>query len=80
MWVCYNWVHAFGGDRKAYEEANPHLDPKDLQDWTHEFWECSGCQETDHKVRNRIPYWLLCYLYGVIDGYRKWYQVRKRYL
>ena len=59
IWVCWNWVYAFGGDRKAYEEANPHLDPKSLKDWGHECWDCDFCFETYEKVRNGIPYWVL---------------------
>lgn len=68
IWVCWNWIHAFGGDRKAYEQANPHINPKDLKNWGHECWDCgddiSGrCHETFNKVRNGVPYWLLK-LYG----------------
>jgi len=59
IWVCWNWVYAFGGDRKAYEEANPHIDPKNLKDWGHECWSCGGFSETYKKIRTGIPYWFL---------------------
>lgn len=59
IWVCWNWVYAFGGNRKEFEEANPHIDSKDLRDWGHECWSCGGVSETYNKVRNGIPYWFL---------------------
>jgi len=57
-------MHAWGGDRTRYELENPHRDPKDLKDWTHECWNCEdgisgACFETDKKVKNGVPYWLL---------------------
>jgi len=68
IWVCWNWIYAFGGDRKAYEEANPHLDPKSLKNWGHECWDCDSCFETYKKVRNGIPYWVLKRFYRLIRG------------
>lgn len=65
IWVCWNWFHSFGGDRAAYEKANPHMDPKDLHDWGHECWDCEHVAMTHLKVTNGVPYWLLK-LYGKI--------------
>ena len=48
--ICWNWIHAFNGDRKAYEEANPHYDPADLKDWGHECLDCGNVFETHEKV------------------------------
>ena len=59
IWVCWNWIHAFGGDRKAYENANPHYKPEDLKDWGHECWDCDLQFETHRKVRYGMPYWIL---------------------
>ena len=58
IFVCWNWTHAFGGDRKAYEQANSHVSPENLFDWSHECWNCDFIFETKHKVIG-IPYWLL---------------------
>lgn len=65
IWVCWNWINAFGGDRKKHEEANPHIKPKDLKDWGHECWACQDdiggpVWQTHNKVKNGVPYWLLC--------------------
>ena len=68
IWVRWNWIHAWGGDRKKYEELNPHIAPKDLKDWGHECWDCEGCNETFHKVQNGISYWVLKTFY---DFWRK---------
>ena len=65
IFVCWNWIHAYGGDRRAYEKANPHIDPKDLKDWGHECWDCEGCSETHAKVRNGMPYWILRRFYRI---------------
>ncbi len=51
--ICWNCIHAFAGDRKAYEKANPHYDPKDLKDWGHECWDCGNVFETYEKVEGR---------------------------
>ena len=67
VWVCYNWIHAFGGDRKAYEAANPHINPKDLKDWGHECWDCEAAIETYHKVQNGMPYWFLKWFWSLKD-------------
>ena len=47
IWVCWNWIHA----------------PNDKL-WIHECWNCSDgiwgtCFETEGKVRNGVPHWLL---------------------
>lgn len=52
-------MQAFGGDRNAYEEANPDWNPKDLKDWGHECWDCGNAFETYDKIYNGVPYWLL---------------------
>jgi len=65
IWVCWNWVCAWGGDREKYEKANPHIKPEDLKDWGHECWVCDDVFETYHKVRNGVPYNLLR-LYGLV--------------
>ena len=65
IWVCWNWIHTFGGDREAYEKANPHMKPEDLKNWGHECWVCENCNETDERVENGVPYKLLR-LYGFI--------------
>jgi len=52
-------VHAFGGDRKRYEETNPHIPPEELLDWGHECWSCNNVLQTKDKVHNGIPYWFL---------------------
>ncbi len=70
IWVCWNWIHAFAGDRKAYEKANPHIDPKNLKDWGHECWDCEGCNETLHKVQNGIPYWVLWHFHELYRKYK----------
>jgi len=59
IWVCWNWILAFRGDRKKFEEANLHLNPKDLKDWGHECWDCDNVIKTHKKVRNGLPYWVL---------------------
>jgi hypothetical protein len=64
IWVCWNWIHAWSGDKKKYAEANPHCDPKDLKMWCHECHDCGdsmggSCHETHEKVRNGVPHWLL---------------------
>ena len=56
IWVCWNWIHPFGGDRKRYEEANPHIPPEKLLDWGHECWDCENCFETNDRITNGIPY------------------------
>ena len=60
MW---NWIYAFAGDRKAFEAANPHIDPESLKDWGHECWDCGNAIETYHKVKNGIPSWFLKWFY-----------------
>ena len=56
IWVCWNWVHAFGGDRVAYEKANPHIKSKDLKDWGHECWFCENVFKTRERVNNGVSY------------------------
>ena len=68
IWVCWNWIHAFGGDRKKYEEANPHIPPEELKDWGHECWDCENCFETKDKVLNGIPYEFLKKYYRELDS------------
>jgi len=58
-------MYAFGGNRKAYAEANPHIDPANLKPWGHECWDCSAAIETHKKVRNGIPYWFLRSFYWI---------------
>jgi len=71
IWVCWNWIHAFGGDRKKYEEANPHLSPDKLLDWGHECWDCENCFETKDKVEDGIPYeFLKAYYRGKEEAIR----------
>ena len=57
--VCWNWVYAWGGDRKKYEQMNPHMLPEELLDWGHECWDCGNCFETKDKVLDGRPYELL---------------------
>ena len=69
IWVCWNWIHAWGGDRQKHEEMNPHIPPSELLDWGHECWNCGddiggSCFETPKKVRNGIPYKLLRLIKG----------------
>lgn len=59
IWVCWNMMHACGGDREAYERGNPDIPPSELKDWGHECWECEYVHETDKKVYNGLPYWFL---------------------
>jgi len=56
--VCWNWIHAFGGDFEAYVKANPHHTKEELKQtmWGHECWDCGECCQTANKVRNGIPY------------------------
>lgn len=63
--VCWNWIHAFGGDREAYEKANPYISPTELYDWGHECWSCGDCFETRNKIKNGIPYKILKLLYKI---------------
>ena len=58
-WVCWNWIHAFGGHREMYEAVNPHIDPKDLKDWGHECFDCEAINETYHRVQNGLPFWFV---------------------
>lgn len=60
-------MHSFGGDLDAYCKANPHMTRDELSQtmWGHECWNCGdeiggSCFETEHKVRNGVPYRLLC--------------------
>ena len=71
IWVCWNWIHAFGGNREEYEKANPDIDPKCLFDWGHECWDCENVIETKNKVRNGIPYWFLSKFYKHSKNYEK---------
>ena len=52
VWVCWNWIHAWG------EELS-----KDDRTWCHECHDCDSCFETNNKVTRGVPYWLLR-LYG----------------
>ena len=63
IWVCWNWMHSFSGDREAYEKANPHIPPSELMNWGHECWDCTAVHETFEKVRSGIPYWFLRWFY-----------------
>ncbi len=56
IWVCWNWMHAWGGDRKKYEGMNPTIPSERLLDWGHECWNCDASFETKEKVTNGIPY------------------------
>lgn len=35
----------------------------DRGDYGHECWSCENALITDEKVRNGIPYWLLCLIF-----------------
>ncbi len=66
IWVCWNWIHSFGGDFEAYVKANPHMTREELKQtqWGHECWNCGDeyggyCFETENKVTNGVPYWIL---------------------
>ena len=73
IWVCWNWVHSFGGDLEACAAANPHMTKEELAEtmWTHECWNCGdghggSCFQTAHKVKNGIPYWILRRFYYLL--------------
>ena len=65
--VCWNWVYAFGGNMRAFIEANPHQSVEHLRQnrWGHECWNCDNVITTPSKVLNGIPYWVLN-IYGKI--------------
>ena len=54
--VCWNGLHAFGGNRKVYEAANPYMPPNELPNWSHECLDCSGVFMSMEKVLNGKPY------------------------
>jgi len=71
IWVCWNWIHSWGGDLDKNCEMNPHMTREELRQtqWIHECWNCGDeiggtCFETPNKVRNGIPYKLLRLLKG----------------
>jgi len=65
-------MNPFGGDFERYCTENPHMTREELRksQWIHECWNCGDgiggyCFETENKVTNGVPYWLLR-LYGEI--------------
>jgi hypothetical protein len=63
IWVCWNWIHV---PVEKLQKMNPNIPVERLKkgQWTHECWNCgddiSGfCFETENKVTNGIPYWIL---------------------
>jgi len=67
IWVCWNWINAWGGDFERYVKANPHLTREELRQtmWGHECWDCDNCHQTADKITNGIPYWVLKRFYGL---------------
>ena len=63
IWVCWNWFHAWGGDRERHEKENSHIPPDQLDNWGHECWDCENTNTTKNKVRNGVPYWFLRIFY-----------------
>ena len=69
LWVCWNWINC--GDFEKYCEMNPHMTREELKktQWIHECWNCGDdigghCFETENKVNNGVPYWLLKLIKG----------------
>ena len=63
IWVCWNWCHC---DLDKMTELNPHLTREELRksQWGHECWNCEGVSETENRVRNGIPHWILQAIYN----------------
>jgi hypothetical protein len=66
LWVCWNWIHPWGGDLDKYCVINPHMTREELSQsmWGHECWDCEGCHDTKERVLNGIPYKLLRLIKG----------------
>ena len=62
-WVCWNWMHAWGGNMEIYEIKNTHIFPKDLKEWGHECQRCDAVSETYHRVQNGLPFWFVKRVY-----------------
>jgi len=67
IWVCWNWINAWGGDFEKYVEMNPHMTREELKktQWGHECWDCDNCHETESKITNGVPYWFLTRFYSL---------------
>lgn len=59
IWVCWNWFHQ---TKSEMNRLNRHLH-FDNDVWGHECWQCEGVQETQYKVKNGIPYFILKHFY-----------------
>jgi len=70
IFVTWNWFSSLGKIRKVklvdVDKQFPYGRSVEIihdLKWNHECWICNNVQHTNHKVRNGIPYKLLCYLF-----------------
>lgn len=67
IFVCWNWLHV---PKQRLKELNPQKYIHD-DSWGHECWKCTGVQETDIKVTDGIPYWLLKFIFQYFVKYEQ---------
>jgi len=63
IWVCWNWMHFTKESMNEFliETGADYRHETDL--WGHECWDCENAIETNEKVKNGIPYWILKYFH-----------------